>query len=739
MDLVLSHEIEQNKHKASVKDGTLNITLFKKNDIAWETLQYVGDKKEVAELRKEALLSQESTNVVDAEKRKDRRLADEKHSLRKQMALDESERTSIEQLKQDEKVAAEKEVYETLSKLSAPAGSGSGLSASAPSASAASKKTSKSANISVENRTSTGGAPKLLPSGSGSVPKDPKKNIFTDIDDAMMDALLREDDISWDENKKLQKDNEEEVEDNYDDDDEEVRFIPPPRSVRFPTDPAASTEADVKDVENTLVAATVDGAQAAPKSNVFNISYTPRVFPTPMRESKLAEEEDWVAKNRRHLKNHGVLGTKGGGKDVSEEDPVWLKAKADDFFRSGDFHSALNAYDAALLCDDAFQAFVNTSAGAAAAVLEQESLNDTTIKCLSNRSACYLKLGRAQQCANDCTLGLQLIQLGNAGGAAAADIDVAPAASKSSSPFDVHCIKLLARRGTCLCQLGKFIDALTDFHSALGRTQKLGGAQLSTLKGLSIESLNADIARLRLLSDTDRLKKEGDSLFADRNMDGALLKYNQSLALVPIFVSGLSNRSACKLAMGDLQGCIDDCSSAIALLEHKPDAKVFDNPFSDAQEGSHSMVLMLTHILPPVGSDRRKSWIVKTRCRRAVALQQLVTGILQKRKAGSSSNSSNSGSKDSSANNSPSKPILSIGGEKGGEGSASAANSSSATSKNESDSVLLQQLQQAIDDFSVACSIEPGNAALKTDLEKLEALKEKVALAEEQDEWVLVQ
>lgn len=40
----------------------------------------------------------------------------------------------------------------------------------------------------------------------------------------------------------------------------------------------------------------------------MDIQFTPRVFPTPMRESKIAEEDDWIAKNRRHLKKHGVLG-----------------------------------------------------------------------------------------------------------------------------------------------------------------------------------------------------------------------------------------------------------------------------------------------------------------------------------------------------------------------------------------------------------------------------------------------
>jgi hypothetical protein len=35
-----------------------------------------------------------------------------------------------------------------------------------------------------------------------------------------------------------------------------------------------------------------------------------------MRESKLAEEDDWIAKNRRHLKKHGVFGKNATAGDV---------------------------------------------------------------------------------------------------------------------------------------------------------------------------------------------------------------------------------------------------------------------------------------------------------------------------------------------------------------------------------------------------------------------------------------
>ena len=88
--------------------------------------------------------------------------------------------------------------------------------------------------------------------------------------------------------------------------------------------------------------------------NKVDISFTPRIFATPMRDSKAAEEEDWIAKNRRHLKHHAVYkkNLPRGGNGVDEEDPTWLKAKGDDFFRGGDYRSAINAYSSALDADE---------------------------------------------------------------------------------------------------------------------------------------------------------------------------------------------------------------------------------------------------------------------------------------------------------------------------------------------------------------------------------------------------
>jgi dyslexia susceptibility 1 candidate gene 1 protein len=279
---------------------------------------------------------------------------------------------------------------------------------------------------------------------------------------------------------------------------------------------------------------------------------------------------------------------------VSEEDPVWLKAKGDDFLRSGDLRSALNAYTAALEADPRM------------------------LPCLANRSVCHLRLSQAAECRADCTAALQLI-------AVAAGESGSPDASNGNGAMAV---KLLMRRGTAACQLGLFTEALTDYHQARVKYEQLPGSQLSSLAGVSVQTLAADIVRLKLLSDAEVLKKEGDALMAERAPAAALVKYSAALDLVPVHVSCLSNRSACRLALQDVSGCVTDCSTAIALLTFDSgDASSTSLTLSSGLPGGvlppDQARTMLANILPAAGSAKRTSWLVKTLVRRGVAHSQL--------------------------------------------------------------------------------------------------------------------
>lgn len=279
LDIFLCQEVDSVKHKATVKDGVLTVTLCKKEPGVWGKLELEGDKSQIKAAKEEASVQQAAVNEALSQQRQERKLAEEKHSLRKQMKLEETERARLENLKQEEKETAEKEVYEALSQLH------------------------------MKESTKPGSKPAAQKSSSGAEQKhvsfEPAKE---EHDETNIDALLNADDIDdgvVDGKKKALlatvedfahydfPDPDEEEGDHHsarametndyvapEEEDEDVRYVPPPRSMGL------SANADQK----------------------IGITFTPRVFPTPMRESKAAEEEDWVAKNRRHLKNHGVLG-----------------------------------------------------------------------------------------------------------------------------------------------------------------------------------------------------------------------------------------------------------------------------------------------------------------------------------------------------------------------------------------------------------------------------------------------
>lgn len=257
------------KHKATVKDGNLLITLCKKEIGTWGCFEVEGTKDVLKAVKNEALAQHAALNQDLSQQRSDRKLAEEKHSLRTQMKLEEMERTRVENLKQEEKEAAEKEVYETFAQMRA-------------------KDSVKSA---VSTKSSAASQKKQVTFGEPSATPAPAQSSI----DEYLDADDIDDDIAQPAPSKKQVSDQigeensgaiDSIQNNdhtiFQDEaaDEEVRYIPPPRSSGL------SENADQK----------------------IGISFTPRVFPTPMRESKAAEEEDWVAKNRRHLKKHGVLG-----------------------------------------------------------------------------------------------------------------------------------------------------------------------------------------------------------------------------------------------------------------------------------------------------------------------------------------------------------------------------------------------------------------------------------------------
>ncbi|XP_077372479.1 dynein axonemal assembly factor 4 [Festucalex cinctus] len=156
----------------------------------------------------------------------------------------------------------------------------------------------------------------------------------------------------------------------------------------------------------------------------IQVSFTPRVFPTALRESRVEEEEEWLKKQAEARR--AVNADLEELKDLSEEErnPDWLKDKGNKYFAAGNYLSALNAYNLAI------------------------RLNRKIPALFSNRAACHLKLRNFHKAIEDSSQALELLT------------PAVPANAAARARAHV-------RRGSAFCQLQLFAEGLQEYQSAL--------------------------------------------------------------------------------------------------------------------------------------------------------------------------------------------------------------------------------------------------------------------------------
>lgn len=286
IDIVLIKEIDAVKHKATVKEGVLVITLLKADSCQgiWGALVPTNvSKDELTAMKTTAEAQNRELQTELATARKDRRIEDERVALRKQMKLEETEKTLIETLKAEEKEAAEDVMYKKFAEMEQEERRNVG----GKSITSQKMFTKASAQKEMEKETVFSG---LKTTTSEASPGD--KDIFGESDltstegGSTVDLYMDKDDID-EEDIDSDSESDEDITPSTaaaktepvieQEDDDELAYVPPPRSAGY------SSETRVE------------------------ITYTPRIFPTPMRESKQAEEEDWIAKNRQNLKKHALF------------------------------------------------------------------------------------------------------------------------------------------------------------------------------------------------------------------------------------------------------------------------------------------------------------------------------------------------------------------------------------------------------------------------------------------------
>ncbi|XP_056454547.1 dynein assembly factor 4, axonemal [Gadus chalcogrammus] len=164
----------------------------------------------------------------------------------------------------------------------------------------------------------------------------------------------------------------------------------------------------------------------APRSSgTIQIKFTPRVFPTALRESRVPEEEEWLRK-QAEARRAGNTELAAELKDLSDEErnPDWLKDKGDKYFATGNYQGAVNAYNLAIRLNSKIPAFY------------------------SNRAACHLKLRNLHKALDDTSKALDLL--------------TPPVADNASARARAH-----VRRGTAFCELELYTEGLQDYSAAI--------------------------------------------------------------------------------------------------------------------------------------------------------------------------------------------------------------------------------------------------------------------------------
>ncbi|NXU91040.1 DAAF4 factor, partial [Xiphorhynchus elegans] len=163
----------------------------------------------------------------------------------------------------------------------------------------------------------------------------------------------------------------------------------------------------------------------APRSAAtIKVNFTPRAFPTALRESRVAEEEEWLHKQAEARRT--VSADLSELEDLKEEEknPDWLKDKGNKMFAVGNYLAAVNAYNLAV------------------------RLNNRLPLLYLNRAACHLKLRNLHKAIEDSSKALELL--------------TPPVPDNENAR-----VKAYVRRGTAFCQLELYTEGLQDYEAAL--------------------------------------------------------------------------------------------------------------------------------------------------------------------------------------------------------------------------------------------------------------------------------
>ena len=257
------------------------------------------------------------------------------------------------------------------------------------------------------------------------------------------------------------------------------------------------------------------------KQETIKVNLTKKMIPTFAARESLAKEPPYP-KSKKYVPEKNYL-----GQEIDEKNPIWAKQRGDNFYNNKDYRSAINAYNNALDLDPTFH------------------------KVLINRGTSYMCLGEFDLALIDFNKAIDLINA----------IDKK---ERSDAFYDRINVKALSKIYAVYALRQEYQKALDIINEKLLLKEHAFPFIIPEDKWKKIEK---DKVLIESRMKNEKLKEKGDNLLKGKNFEEAEKVYKEILNIEPENERVLSNLSMIYLFQGKYDEVISICTKILGIFQ----------------------------------------------------------------------------------------------------------------------------------------------------------------------------
>ena len=124
-------------------------------------------------------------------------------------------------------------------------------------------------------------------------------------------------------------------------------------------------------------------------------------------------------------------------------------------------------------------------------------------------------------------------------------------------------VRALIKRGAANSWMSSFDEAVTDFEKVLSNE-----SYCLIIGQLQVDNLKKDLIVIKSRKESQEIKFQGDALFYQENLDGALEKYSEALERDPHNEYCLANISVIYMMKQEHEKSIEFASHALDIIDN---------------------------------------------------------------------------------------------------------------------------------------------------------------------------